>query len=131
MNDIILYVHCSSSLIQRVLCDARKDGKNFRAAFLSSLVKYRDRCSERLMALILSPNESAAIFAASGLLYTKDFKQQGIKIIESKVNERISQDELNKGEWPIHFLLNFLELLLKLSADFELLMYLLLFASYF
>lgn len=76
-----------------------------QAMFLANLVKIRQSCKTRLLELTKTNDEEAVVWAAVGLLYT-DEPDLGLGILKEKCIERIKDYQLEKGKWPLHFLLS-------------------------
>lgn len=78
-----------------------------QAFFISALVKIRPECKNRLVELAGELDENVQVFANVGLLYT-DRNPSAIEFFKQKVYDRLNNDALNEGDWPIHFLLDHL-----------------------
>lgn len=79
-----------------------------QASFLALLAPYRPQCEPYLAVLFASEDETVAIWAADGLLYTPR-RTEAIAFLAAKIRERLDEPALELGEWPIHFLSGMLE----------------------
>ncbi|RYZ57270.1 MAG: hypothetical protein EOP07_10400 [Proteobacteria bacterium] len=78
-----------------------------QAFFVRALVKFRPECKERLQELSKEDDEDVQVLANAGLLHTPEYAGS-IEFFKRKIYERLADDSLNDGEWPIHFLLDYL-----------------------
>ncbi len=85
----------------------REEDLGDQAFFLSELVKYRPICLTRLLELIKVPDENVQIFAYAGLLNT-DLRNIAYSFLMSKCIERVINPELEEGDWPIGFILDYM-----------------------
>ncbi|RYE59658.1 MAG: hypothetical protein EOP48_00160 [Sphingobacteriales bacterium] len=85
----------------------RDRSKKDQSFFIRALVKFRPECRDRLLELSRENDEDVQVMANAGLMYT-DLRSTAMDFFKRKIYERLEKDALNEGEWPIHFLMDYL-----------------------
>lgn len=95
----------NEGMVDHFLAEIRTEPVSEQAEFISQLSVYRPGCEDRLLELAESSDLTAAVYANRGLMNTSSF-EKGLNFLVDATKLRLVDEEMEKGDWPFHFLID-------------------------